>query len=142
LEQLMVDLTEQSTVEDLVEADIAFHQLLNSRCPNAYLTSKLEGLASATARARAWRGLTGDHGVDRTRSEHRRNPDALRGEGGGLAPVPAAARVGGVESRIQKAAEGVRATRGRRPRPVGARCAPRSRTGSAPARCRPARRAA
>ena len=107
LEQLMVDLTEHSTLEDLVEADIAFHQLINSRCPNAYLTSMLEGLASATARARVWRGLTEDHAVDRTLSEHRRILDALRAGRGDLARVHAAAHIGGVESWIQKGADGV-----------------------------------
>lgn len=106
LEQLMVDLSEHSTVEELVEADIQFHQLINSRCPNDYLTSMLEGLASATARARVWRGLTEDHVVERTLAEHRRILDALQAGRGDLARVHAAAHIGGVESWIEKGKQG------------------------------------
>lgn len=106
LEQLMVDLSEHSTVEELVEADIQFHQLINSRCPNDYLTSMLEGLASATARARVWRGLTEDQAVERTLAEHRRILDALQAGRGDLARVHAAAHIGGVESWIEKGTQG------------------------------------
>ncbi|MGP5267370.1 FadR/GntR family transcriptional regulator [Brachybacterium alimentarium] len=102
LEQLMVDLSDYSSVEDLVQADIDFHQLITSRCPNAYLASMLEGLASATARARVWRGLTEDSAVQATLAEHRRILDALRAGRADLARVHAAAHIGGVESWIQK----------------------------------------
>ncbi|SLN02675.1 Transcriptional regulator, GntR family [Brachybacterium faecium] len=104
LEQLMVDLSEHSSVEELVQADIEFHQLITSRCPNDYLSSMLEGLASATARARVWRGLTEASAVDATLAEHRRILDALRLRRGDLARVHAAAHIGGVESWILKGA--------------------------------------
>ncbi|MDN5685774.1 MAG: FadR family transcriptional regulator [Brachybacterium sp.] len=104
LEQLMVDLSEHSSVEELVQADIDFHQLIAGRCPNAYLSSMLEGLASATARARVWRGLTEDAAVDSTLAEHRRILDALRQGRGDLARVHAAAHIAGVESWILKGA--------------------------------------
>src|SRR5699024_8170854 len=97
LEQVMVDLSEHSSVEELVRADIDFHHLIVRRCPNDYLTSMLEGLASATARARVWRGLTEDQAVTRTLDEHRRILDALRAGRGDLARVHAAAHIGGVE---------------------------------------------
>ncbi len=102
LEQLMVDLSEHSSVEELVEADIAFHQLITSRCPNAYLVSLLEGLASATARARVWRGLTEGSAVETTLAEHRRILDALRAGRADLARVHAAAHIGAVESWVLK----------------------------------------
>ncbi|MGY5763616.1 FadR/GntR family transcriptional regulator [Brachybacterium sp. DNPG3] len=107
LEQLMVDLSERSEVEDLVEADIAFHRLINSRCPNGYLSSMLEGLASATARARVWRGLTEGAAVDRTLAEHRRILDALHAGRGDLARVHAAAHIAGVESWLEKSSQAI-----------------------------------
>src|SRR5690625_1429139 len=105
LEQSMVDLSEHSSLEELVRADIAFHHLIVSRCPNDYLTSMLVGLASSTDRAHVWRGLTEDHAVTRTLDEHRRILDALRAGRGDLARIHAAAHIGGVESWVQKGAD-------------------------------------
>lgn len=98
LEQTMADLDGSSTIEELVEADIAFHHLINDRCPNDYLSSLLDSLASSTSRARVWRGLTDDSAVERTLSEHRRILDALRADRADLARTYAAAHVAGVES--------------------------------------------
>ncbi|MEE1649452.1 FadR/GntR family transcriptional regulator [Brachybacterium sp. J144] len=105
LEQLMVDISEHSSVEELVEADLAFHQRIISHCPNAYLSSMLEGLASATARARVWRGLTEDSAVESTLAEHRRILDALRAGRADLARVHTAAHIAAVESWIQRGAD-------------------------------------
>src|SRR5699024_433700 len=60
LEQTMANLDDSSTIEELVAADIEFHHLINVRCPNDYLSTLLDGLASSTSRARVWRGLTDD----------------------------------------------------------------------------------
>lgn len=98
LEQMMQDLDASSGIEELVEADIAFHHLINNRCPNAYLSSLLDSLASSTARARVWRGLTDASAVERTLSEHRRILDALRARRPDLARTYAAAHIAGVES--------------------------------------------
>lgn len=100
LEDLMAPLSAGSPVEQLVEADISFHRLINSRCGNPYLSSLLDGLAGATARARVWRGLTESDSVERTLSEHRRILDALRAGHADLAATYAAAHVAGVESWI------------------------------------------
>lgn len=105
LEQLMVDISEHSSVEELVAADLAFHQRISSRCPNAYLSSMLEGLASATARARVWRGLTEDSAVESTLAEHRRILDALRAGRADLARIHTAAHIAAVESWIQRGAD-------------------------------------
>ena len=98
LERTMADLDASSGIEELVEADIAFHRLINHRCPNDYLSSLLDSLASSTARARVWRGLTDDSAVERTLSEHRRILDALRTGRADLARTYSAAHVAGVES--------------------------------------------
>ena len=98
LERTMADLDASSGIEELVEADIAFHRLINHRCPNDYLSSLLDSLASSTARARVWRGLTDDSAVERTLAEHRRILDALRAGRADLARTYSAAHVAGVES--------------------------------------------
>lgn len=98
LEQTMEDLDASSGIEELVAADIAFHHLINDRCPNDYLSSLLDSLAGSTARARVWRGLTDASAVERTLSEHRRILDALKARRPDLARTYAAAHVAGVES--------------------------------------------
>ena len=98
LEQTMADLDDSSTIEDLVTADIAFHHLINTRCPNDYLSTLLDSLANSTSRARIWRGLTDDSAIERTLSEHRRILDALRARRPDLARTYAAAHIAGVES--------------------------------------------
>jgi GntR family transcriptional repressor for pyruvate dehydrogenase complex len=102
LDALMAPLGPNSAVEDLVEADMAFHQLINSRCGNPYLSSLLEGLASSSARARTWRGLTETDAVTRTLDEHGRIQDALRQGRGDLAAIHAAAHVAGVEGWVAR----------------------------------------
>lgn len=98
LEQTVRDLDASSSVEELVEADITFHRLINGRCPNSYLRSMLESLSVSSARARVWRGLTDASAVERTLSEHRRILDALRDRRADLARIYAAAHIAGVES--------------------------------------------
>ncbi|MGP5268484.1 FadR/GntR family transcriptional regulator [Brachybacterium alimentarium] len=98
LDQMMAPLGPDSDVATLVEADIGFHHLINTRCGNGYLSSLLDGLSSATTRARLWRGLTEDRSVERTLLEHRRILAALRARRPDLARVQAAAHVAGVEA--------------------------------------------
>lgn len=105
LEELMAKLSPDSDVEVLVEADMEFHHLINSRCGNAYLSSLLDGLASSTARARVWRGLTEDTAVERTLNEHYRILDALRAGRGDLARIHSAAHIAGVEGWISREAQ-------------------------------------
>ena len=98
LEGLMAPLGPDSPVGELVEADIAFHHHINAHCGNAYLSSLLDGFASATARARLWRGLTEGASVGRTLEEHYRIINAMRAGRSDLAKVYAAAHVAGVEA--------------------------------------------
>ncbi len=104
LEELMAPLGPDSPVGELVEADIAFHHHINSRCGNAYLSSLLDGFASATARARLWRGLTEGASVGRTLEEHHRIISAMREGRADLAKVYAAAHVAGVEAWVIRGA--------------------------------------
>lgn len=98
LEETMERLGAEPDITALVEADIAFHRRIVDRCPNAYLRTLLGSLASSTARARIWRGLTDSSAVDRTLAEHRRILQALRAGRADLARAYAAAHVAGVES--------------------------------------------
>lgn len=102
LEQLMADLAASSGVEELVEADLVFHRGINGACGNPYLSSLLEGLASATVRARVWRGYTQADSIIRTIDEHREILRALRLRSPRLARACATAHVVGVELWLAK----------------------------------------
>lgn len=103
LKRLMAATGPDSDVSDLVEADLAFHHLINSKCDNPYLSSLLDGLANTTTRVRVWRGLTEEGAVARTLDEHRGIVDALEQGRGDLARVLSAAHIAGVESWVQRA---------------------------------------
>src|SRR6058998_822266 len=64
-------------VEELVEADVAFHAVIASAAGNAVLTSLLASLATRTMRARLWHGREADDALDETRDEHRRIYEAI-----------------------------------------------------------------
>ncbi|WP_019149234.1 FadR/GntR family transcriptional regulator [Timonella senegalensis] len=87
----------QSSVEELVEADMEFHRTINAASGNAYLAATLEGLSGATSRARIWRGVTEDGAIDRTLAEHRAIVSALRMGRADLARSWATVHVSGVE---------------------------------------------
>jgi GntR family transcriptional repressor for pyruvate dehydrogenase complex len=105
LEEIMAPLDNDSDVTELVEADMAFHHLINSRCGNTYLSSLLDGFADATGRARTWRGLTEEDSIERTLFEHRRILDALRQGRGDLAAIHSAAHIAGVEGWLAREAK-------------------------------------
>jgi GntR family transcriptional repressor for pyruvate dehydrogenase complex len=98
LDEMLAQLNADSGIEALVASDIAFHRLINHRCPNAYLSTLLDSLASSTSRARVWRGLTDSEAVERTLSEHSRILEALREGRADLARAYATSHVAGVES--------------------------------------------
>lgn len=54
----------------LLETDIAFHRVIAASSGNPVLAALVEALASRTARARLWRGLTQEGVEHRTHSEH------------------------------------------------------------------------
>src|SRR5437762_13466371 len=65
------------TVEELVEADVAFHAVIAKAAGNAVLTSLLASLSTRTMRIRLWHGRTADDALDETREEHRRIDEAI-----------------------------------------------------------------
>ncbi len=97
IEQTMAGLNSESTVTELVEADLAFHSVIYRACGNPYLSSLLDSLANATQRARVWRGHTQEGSVTRTIDEHREILAALRAGNAELARAWALIHVSGVE---------------------------------------------
>jgi DNA-binding FadR family transcriptional regulator len=64
-------------VEDLVEADVAFHALVAGAAGNSVLSSLLASLSTRTMRARLWRGRAQAQALDQTREEHIRIYEAM-----------------------------------------------------------------
>jgi DNA-binding FadR family transcriptional regulator len=64
-------------VEELVEADVAFHALIAKAAGNAVLTSLLASLSTRTMRIRLWHGRAADDALGETREEHRRIYEAI-----------------------------------------------------------------
>jgi len=80
-------------VEDLVEADAAFHALIAKATGNSVLSSLLDSLSSRTMRARLLRGRMGPQALEETRAEHTQIFDAVTGRDPELARTAAAAHV-------------------------------------------------
>src|ERR1700682_3528655 len=64
-------------VEELVEADVAFHAVIANAAGNSVLTSLLASLSTRTMRARLWHARAADDALDETREEHRRIYEAI-----------------------------------------------------------------
>jgi DNA-binding FadR family transcriptional regulator len=92
--QRMQDAT---NVEQLVEADVAFHAVIAKAAGNAVLTSLLASLATRTMRARLWHGREADGALDETRDEHRRIYEAVIAGDPDLARAAAAAHIASSE---------------------------------------------
>jgi DNA-binding FadR family transcriptional regulator len=80
-------------VDELVEADAAFHALIAKASGNSVLSSLLESLSSRTMRARLLRGRMGQQALDETRAEHTQIFEAVTGRDPELARTTAAAHV-------------------------------------------------
>lgn len=102
LSALAESVNEQSSVEDLVAADMEFHRTINSACGNDYLAATLEGISGATTRARIWRGVTESNALERTLEEHRAIVDAIRERRPDLARSWATVHVSGVEMWVSR----------------------------------------
>lgn len=86
-----------STIDELVAADLEFHRTINRASGNEYLAATLEGISSATMRARTWRGITESGAAARTLAEHRAILAALRDNRPDLARAWSTTHVAGVE---------------------------------------------
>jgi GntR family transcriptional regulator, transcriptional repressor for pyruvate dehydrogenase complex len=80
-------------VEDLVEADAAFHALIARSAGNSVLRSLLDSLSSRTMRARLWRGRADQQALDASRAEHRGIYEAVLARDPELARTMAATHV-------------------------------------------------
>ena len=77
LAQSLDRMHEAESVEELFEADVAFHAVLAKAAGNAVLASLLASLSTRTMRIRLWHGRTADGALDETRQEHRRIYEAI-----------------------------------------------------------------
>jgi GntR family transcriptional repressor for pyruvate dehydrogenase complex len=64
-------------VEELVEADAAFHDVIATAAGNGVLRSLLESLSTRTVRARIWHGLADRDALELARAEHHAIFDAI-----------------------------------------------------------------
>ena len=103
LRATMENIDESTSVEQLVEHDHVFHQLITAAANNSYLASVLDALSSSTVRARIWRGLTQEKAVDRTLSEHAAIVDALERGDAELAKALLTVHISGVEHWLRQA---------------------------------------
>jgi len=90
-------MNEATSVEDLVEADAAFHTVVARAAGNSVLSSLLENLSTGTMRARLWRGRLEKGALDATRAEHTRIYEAITARDPELARIVAAAHVANSE---------------------------------------------
>lgn len=77
LRSLLDSVGPDTSVDQLVEADLEFHRQVSACSGNSVLCSLLETLSGPTTRARVWRGLTQEGAVNRTLAEHQAILDAL-----------------------------------------------------------------
>lgn len=101
----MEGVTEETSVEELVEHDAQFHRIIAAQAGNSYLASLLEALSSQTLRARVWRGLTEERSVARTLAEHDAIAAALEAGDAELARALVTVHVSGVEAWLRRAME-------------------------------------
>ena len=86
------------SVEELVDADMAFHSVIARAAGNSVLASLLESLSTRTLRTRIWRGRDEAGALEGTRSDHRRIHDAIRRRDPELARAMAAVHVANGEA--------------------------------------------
>src|SRR5260221_5791279 len=86
------------TVEELVDADMAFHSVIARAAGNSVLVSLLESLSTRTLRTRIWRGRDEAGALEVTRAEHRRIYDAIRPRDPELARAMAAGHLANREA--------------------------------------------
>lgn len=102
LHELMQQVEESSTADELVQHDMMFHNKIVAAAGNDYLTSLLDSLSSSTVRARVWRGLTEDNAIEKTLNEHQAILDAIEDRNPELAKALTTAHVSGVERWLRR----------------------------------------
>ena len=97
LGEVLDSLSDDASLEELIDNDLVFHRGIAAGSGNTVLCSLIEGLSGPTARARIWRGLTEEGAVERTRQQHRAIFEAIAGRNPELAHAWATVHVAGVE---------------------------------------------
>jgi DNA-binding FadR family transcriptional regulator len=106
LGELLDELGEEPSVEELVANDQEFHHRIAAGSGNDVLASLIDGLSGPTHRVRVWRGLTEDAAVTRTLQEHRAIHRAMSLRQPDLAQAWANVHIGGVEQWLSTALDG------------------------------------
>ncbi len=94
---VLASLSDDPSLDELIENDLEFHRRLAAGSGNAVLGSLVDGLSAPTARARIWRGMTEEGAVERTRLQHRQILDAVAARRPDLAQAWTIVHIGGVE---------------------------------------------
>lgn len=105
LKEILTEVDQQTSVEDLVEHDLKFHGFISDLSGNSYLSSLLESLSSSTLRARIWRGLTEKNSVERTLAEHHAIVDAMAAGDADLVRSCVMVHISGVERWLAQAGQ-------------------------------------
>lgn len=103
LGQLMARMEEAKTVEQLVDADATFHDLIVRATNNTVLTSMLRSLATRTLRARRYRGIVDDGALTQTHAGHAAIYRALRARDPALARAAALTHVANTQDWLRRA---------------------------------------
>ncbi|HET6627852.1 MAG TPA: FadR/GntR family transcriptional regulator, partial [Nocardioidaceae bacterium] len=103
LNDILAEVGEDTSIEDLVSHDMKFHGFISDLSGNSYLSSILESLSSSTMRARIWRGLTEEHSVDRTLAEHHAIVEAMATGDADLVRSCVTVHISGVERWLAQA---------------------------------------
>jgi GntR family transcriptional repressor for pyruvate dehydrogenase complex len=77
LKEQIIRVESASSIEELVEADIEFHDTIVSAAGNGLIASVLRAVSSRSVRARIWRGLTDQKALERTHQGHYEIYEAL-----------------------------------------------------------------
>ena len=93
LAEILERMQRAKNVEELVEADVAFHAVIARAAGNAVLASLLASLSTRTMRVRLWHGRAADDALDETREEHRRIYEAIVAGDAELARAAATAHI-------------------------------------------------
>src|SRR5882672_6904833 len=93
---------EAQGVEELVEADVAFHAVIARASGNPVLVSLLASLSIRMMRVRLWHGRTADNALDGTREEHRRIYEAIMPGDPDLARAAATAHIASGERWLRR----------------------------------------
>lgn len=105
LEAHLDRLPNKPSVEELVASDLEFHRMIVQGAGNAVLCSLLDSLSGPIQRARVWRGITQEHAVEQTITEHRGILAAMRSRLPDVAAATATVHVAGVAQWLRTVAD-------------------------------------